>query len=278
MPDNGGYYGAANQWFNQGPGTFFPGSAVAGFTPAQTNAWDMMRGGAAQTAGAANDIWGSYANQLSGFDPSQNPWLDQAVGAMRQNAQQQYDRQVQPAINQQAIAGGAFGGSRHGVTQAIAMNDLNQNMLNTEAQMRNNAYGQGLNYMSNMYGMAPGMLRGAATAWAMPGTTEAAIGAQQQGQNQAVLTEEQNRWNYNRDAAQNHIMNYGQMLGQIPYGNMTGYLPPTPNPITSGIGAASAGYSFANQFGDMWGGGGGGEAAGEFGYPVTTPSYGGWGY
>jgi len=271
----GGLYGSANQWFQQPPAGYFPGSTVAGFTPAQTNAWDMMRGGAAQTAGAANDVWGSYANNLSGMNPGQNPWLDQAVGAMRQNSQQQYDRQVQPGINAGAVSAGGFGGSRHGVNQAIMSNDLNQNMMNTEADMRLRGYGQDLQHMRGMYGMAPGMMGAMGTAWGMPGATEALIGAQQQGMNQGRLTDEVNRWNYSRDIGRDRIMDYGAMLGQIQGGPQSGQLPMQSNPWTSALGGAMMGNSLANSFSGMWGGGG--SEAGEMGYP-SPGGYGGWGY
>jgi hypothetical protein len=247
-----GLYGAANAWFNQTPGSYFPGSTVAGFTPEQQNAWQLQQQGAQQGANAGNQLWNSFSNQLNTFDPAGNPWLDQAVGAMRQNSQQQFDRQTAPQLQQAAITSGGLGGSRQGIAEGIARGDLNQGMMNTEAAMRNQAYGQGLNYQSSLYGMAPGQAQAASALWTGPGAVSQGIANQQLGMNQARLSDEVARWNYQRDLQAQRINQYGGMLGQIQGGTQSGILPQQQNPWTAGIGGALAGSQLGSSLSNWW--------------------------
>jgi len=253
MATNTGLYPLANNWIQQTPGAYFPGSTVAGFTPEQSRAWQLQQMGANMGAGQANKLWGSYANEMQNFNPSQNPWLDKAVDAMRESSSRDFERNQIPNIYNTAINAGGFGGSRQAITEGLARSDLNRDMMNTEATMRNNAYGQGLQYKGNLYGMGPQQLQAASAAWAAPGAVSQSIADQQRGMNQSRLNDEFARWQYQRDLAGNRINQYGQMLGQVQGGVQSGQQFPTSNPWTSALGGGMAGYSLYNNLSGLWG-------------------------
>jgi hypothetical protein len=70
-----------------------------------------------------------------------NPYLSQMGDVMAGQMTQNFNRRVMPQISSQMMATGGFGGSRQGVIEANAMNDLNQQIGNGLT----NLYGQGYN-------------------------------------------------------------------------------------------------------------------------------------
>ena len=80
-------------------------------------------------------------NTLAGY---MNPYTTGAIDA----AMGDIDRTRQQQINQIGAAAGqagAFGGSRHGVAEALTNEAATRQMANTAANMRNNAWGQAQN-------------------------------------------------------------------------------------------------------------------------------------
>ena len=66
-----------------------------------------------------------------------NPYLDQMAGGITSQMNDNFTRNVLPSLGSGAMAAGGFGGSRHGVTEANAMNDMNRSL----GQNLSNLYG-----------------------------------------------------------------------------------------------------------------------------------------
>lgn len=81
-----------------------------------------------------------------GSTPGQNPYLPQMGGLLAQQMTDNFNRRVMPQISSQAIAAGGFGGSRQGVVEANAMNDLNQQIASGLAGLYGNGFNTSLNY------------------------------------------------------------------------------------------------------------------------------------
>lgn len=73
------------------------------------------------------------------LDPYQkNPYLDQMAAGITDQMNQNWTRNIDPSIRSGAMATGGFGGSRQGVVEANALNDMNR----TLGQNLTNLYGQ----------------------------------------------------------------------------------------------------------------------------------------
>lgn len=87
---------------------------------------------------------GQQFQGASSLQPFLNPYQSQVTDAARAN----FDRQRQQAIGaagSQAAGAGAYGGSRSGILQAQALNDVNQNETGTLAGLNQQGYTQALN-------------------------------------------------------------------------------------------------------------------------------------
>jgi hypothetical protein len=78
---------------------------------------------------AQDQIAGKY------LDPATNPHLQANVNAAIDPMKQQLLRDILPSIQSQAIAQGAYGGSRNGIQNGLAVGEFDRNALNTASQM-----------------------------------------------------------------------------------------------------------------------------------------------
>ena len=240
------------QYAMQGPGQGYGGPTIAGFTPMQMAGWAQQMQGAQNYANAGQGMMGMYGNALQGggnvnamqvgpgqnfnFLDSQNPYMQDAVqGAMNQN-NQNFMRNIMPAIGQGATGSGTTGGSRHGVAQGMAINDLNQTNSNMASNAYQNMYNNNMqnylgqrqqnigvmqgnqmanlqgqmanqDYMSQLFGQGAGMLQGYGQSQAAPGGQMGDIGGQQQAMNQSQLNAAQSAWEGGQNANLTHLQN-----------------------------------------------------------------------
>ena len=153
MTGYGGFAGQPAQSFGMQPVNTKPDV----FGQANNKAPMQMGGGSAFGGGSASSAPGMQGQAGSpnsmgtfGSAPSQlgppggmgsNPYLSQMGDVMAGQMTQNFNRRVMPQISSQMMATGGFGGSRQGVIEANAMNDLNQQIGNGLT----NLYGQGYN-------------------------------------------------------------------------------------------------------------------------------------
>lgn len=94
-------------------------------------------GGGGYGGGGGSSVGGGFSYSSTG----QNPYLSQMGDVMTRQMTDNFNRKVMPQIGSQAMATGGYGGSRQGVIEANAMNDLNQQI----GGALTNLYGQGYN-------------------------------------------------------------------------------------------------------------------------------------
>lgn len=93
-----------------------------------------------------------------------NPYLQQQADAITNQVNQNWTRVQQPSIRSGAMAAGGFGGSRQGVVEANALNDINQGLSNSLANLYGtdwtNAQNRGLQQqqITNSYNLGLGNL------------------------------------------------------------------------------------------------------------------------
>lgn len=226
-----------------------PKANYAGPNADQQNAVAILRG-LAPTMGQGSDELRQLGMDTIGgkyLDPNTNPFLkqsvEQAIGLNTQNL----NRNILPGLADQAILGGAYGGSGYGVAQGVLAGEANTANTNAATTAYNANYqmerdrqlnGGTLLNQANQLSMAPAQLLDM-------------IGSQQQGWDQAALTAAQ-------DAPWAGLDRYAALLGLG-----TGYGSGTNNSTTTGTPAKPSGGSSFLQ--GALGGAGAGSAFGPWG-------------
>lgn len=107
----------------------------------QANAPQASPGGNT-IAGPSNAAYGSNLGFSSQQTQQQNPYLDQQAQAITNQMNNNWTRNLAPSIRSGAMAAGGFGGSRQGVVEANGLNDLNQGLGNSLANLYGGAWNQ----------------------------------------------------------------------------------------------------------------------------------------
>ena len=146
-----------------------PWKIGSGETPAQQPRQQTIQ----QSQGSNLGFGGSSISQQTQTQTQQqNPYLDQQAQAITNQMNNNWTRNLAPSIRSGAMAAGGFGGSRQGVVEANGLNDLNQGLGNSLAnlyggawnqQQSNNLQQQGIN---NNYRLGMGQLQNQATSTA----------------------------------------------------------------------------------------------------------------
>lgn len=110
---------------------------------AMNNSTAMSGIGAYKTGLGYNQALASGRSALSDINSYINPYTQQVAGIAADELRRQHGVQTQ-SDRAQAVASGAFGGSRQGVVQAERERNLGQNIANVYATANNQAFTQGL--------------------------------------------------------------------------------------------------------------------------------------
>lgn len=86
------------------------------------------------------------------LSPDNNPWMEQYANAARQGMQDDFMREIMPALSGAATTAGQVGSSRAGIAQGIAAGDLSRDMSTLTADIYNTGYGNQLSALARAYG------------------------------------------------------------------------------------------------------------------------------
>lgn len=120
----------------------FEGDRVADLTALQQQGIGQTQGLATALQGQAGTAAQGFQTFAGGSQVGQNPFLEQAIQAMQQSGNQNLARNQLPLVRNTAVASGGLGGSRQGIAEGLAISDLNQQLVNTEAGMRTQQFQQ----------------------------------------------------------------------------------------------------------------------------------------
>lgn len=175
----------------------------------------------------------------------QNPYAQQMAGNLTQQMGEQFQRQIAPQISSGAQLAGGYGGSRQGVLEANAANDLQQNTGQAVGTLLGNL---GLGYANLDRNIANDN-----NQWALQG---AQLGMQLQDrqlqQNQMGLaqgTQIQNN-------PFNNLNQYGQLYNSIGQGYGSQTQSGGGNPVMGALGGAQLGSSLGKWWNSQSNGGG----------------------
>lgn len=235
-----------------------------------------------QTAmGGAGQVMGYTPNQINApsfLQGNINQYMSPYTANVEQQAIRQLDEQRQRALNQtadQARSAGAFGGSRHGVMEGVTNAEAAKQAGMLSAQLRDQAYGQGLSAMESDFGRQ----MQAQLANQSAGLQGSGLNLQAAGTYGDLARVGQDSFLKGLGAAQgagNFLQQYDQLgldtdmqryaelrgypleqldirlnaLGMTPYGGTSSTTTPmSGNPIMSGLGGALAGAQLAPMLG-----------------------------
>ena len=224
------------------PYTEYGGQTVAGTSQTTDDAYNFFRstmGAGDAQRNEANQLFSQAGQGVGGMNIQNymNPFIDnvenQAMSALDKS-------RVQSLMGNSdaAIASNAFGGSRHGVVDAVTNSETAQKAGMLSAELRKGAYDNATGLMQqdiqNMTSGGQGLLAGAGVAAGQRGKDFAGllgIGQQEQQQTQMGLDDQYNRWREGQDHDVNQLNVLLSSLGMSPYGKSE-----TTDKVTSGGG------------------------------------------
>lgn len=211
---------------------------VADFTPEQLEAIKGMGSGGRdlqELLGGAG--MQGLADSLGTYDPSKTG-LNASLDNMYERSNFDFDTNQAGQVRQGATGAGQFGSSRHGIAEGLARDRLSQNQTATASQMamqdQQSWNTQRQNTLNNLSGIAKGLNAG--------NTQLYDSGALQQGQTQAEIGGDLQKWAYENNVELNDLLAYKNLIT----GDMGG------KNVTTGTGGASGG-GWGSALGSMGG-------------------------
>lgn len=263
---------------NTGGATFGGGSSGGGMTFTGGPAPAPSPSTTPAPAPSAGNGMGGVGGGTNYMDQT-NPYLQKQMDAVTKTMTDNFNTRVAPQIASNAMAAGGYGGSRQGVLEANAMNDLQSNIGNALAGLGGNAFGQQLQYdlgrrnndlgygnlglgyynAANNYNLGLGnqnlgyanldrQINNDNNQWALQGANLSnSIWNQLMGNNQTGLNAGTNIQNI----PLNYLNQFGNLFNGIGsgFGTTTGTGSTQGNPLLGALGGAQLG----GQIGNLWG-------------------------
>ncbi len=232
-------YSDLSNLYNQGAPSYYPGQTVAQFTP-QTNAaldWQTQRAisGSPVNAAAQNNT----ASTLNGdYLSAGNPYMQQAYNAAAAPVISSFNNQVLPGITSQFAAGGRTNSGLHQDTVNQATQALTDSLSNMAGTMAYNNYSNERSNQIKDTALAPSIANQDYYDINQLGT----VGSILEGQNQANINSDINRYNYNSNADWQRAVDYLSTLAGAPGGSSSSTTQgQSGSPFTSALSGAASG-------------------------------------
>lgn len=188
-------------------------------------------------------------NTLQGNYLNGNPYLDQMYDRAAQAVTRNFSEATLPGIGTQFSMAGRLGSGAHQNAADWAMSNLGNSLSGLATNIYGGNYAQERQNQMGALGMVPGM-----TQNAFAGLNQA-LGAGQlyDAQNQAQLTDQVNRWNFNQQEPWNRLQRYqAAVTGGNPGGGTTTQTGPGQNMTPTYIGAGLTATGMAGSALGWW--------------------------
>lgn len=215
QPHVNNLFSEAQRLYNSPGPSFYPGSTVAGFAPAEQEASRFFQGSAAPRTDELGNL-GMDAFKFgtkTALDPGNNPFLQSSISAATRPIFDHLTESVLPNIRGGYVASGTYGGSRQGIAEGLATSRASRDAMDIGAQMSSNAYNTGLQTFQNTLGQ----LGNVQQAQLLPGQILSSVGAQERDMSQAQIDEQIARHTYNQNLPYTKLTEYGNLISR-PFG------------------------------------------------------------
>lgn len=222
-----------------GGAQYYPGQTLASQDPRSKEGLDMAtslaRNQMGQTAATATNAFNTLANAS---DVNNNPNLNAAISAATAPAIRAFQDPNGPLSQ---IRGGftdaqQFGGTRQGLAEGVAADRLQQNVLGTGQLMAQQAYQSGLDATAKGLALGPQVNQ----MQMAPATTLDAVGQESRTQQQQVIDDMLQRYNYGQNQPDVALRNYQSLLTGN-FGGQTSQSGGGPSRTNQAIGLAATG-------------------------------------
>lgn len=231
---------AVQKWMDAGPPKLFPGGSVVGFDPAQVRGQNMALASAAPQAKLANAAQAANRFLLGKiWDPTTNPYLQQAIDASIRPITERYQQVVRPGLRDEFVnAGQIFGGSQRNKADMFEAENYLRAVGDTASKLVQNQYENNLKANLQALGMVP-LVQQAQLA---PALTVSGVGDVRQNLAQAMRSAQAQDYYYDQMAPFLQAKDIMSLISGIPGGVTiaTGSVPQA-NPTTNALGGASLG-------------------------------------
>ena len=209
-----GLFNQAQSLYGGSQPTYYPGSTVANFAPAQEESFRATERAAPIASELAVDYGAPAMKQaLTAYDVRNNPWVAGAASAATQPLYERLMTEVLPALRQGSVAQGMRGSSREALAAGQAVGQTQEAAGNVNASIYNNAYNTGMSSLLSGLSLMPTQQQSMfAPAQALLG-----VGNQQQAQEQAGIDEAVQRYMYNQGVPFEQLKDYASLIS-TPYG------------------------------------------------------------
>lgn len=185
-----------SQGMSQYPVSYYPGTTTAGFAPAQQYAQQATANRAITGSPLLGTSQAETMKTMQGdyLNPASNPWLAKTYETAARNATQTFGESTMPEIRRMAMGAGAYGGSRQGVAEGVAMGRFGDTLGNIATGIYGPAYQQERGLQTQATQFAPQL---AQQDYYDIGRL-AAVGEEQQAMQQAQVDEAIKRWEFSQ--------------------------------------------------------------------------------
>ena len=254
----------------------YAGETIAGFTPEQETAFNMLTGigagGLAATGQAGSGQYMTKAREFADlvgqeFDSAtaekyMNPYLENVTRQAEDEALRRYRTEIEPKLGAEAAAAGAFGGSR----AALLESEGQRNLLRQMGDIRERGLAAGFDQgrrafeaqkareqgLAGFYGQ---LAESAPRIGAMEAGLVSSVGEQRRGIEQARLDRAEKEFIEQRDAPMRQLAQYQSILQGFPYSPSTYEVKSTYQPqpsfgqqLIGGLGTAGSLYGAFGGF------------------------------
>lgn len=186
-------FGEAQRQYEAGAPQYYPESTVLPLNSQQLAAQQGTLGATGTVQNLANQGAQATGFALNSPNVYQNPAVQAAAQGIVNPIVDTLQRQVLPGVRSGAIQAGAYGGSRQGIAEGLAVQGASREMADQLAQFYSDQYTAGLDAQAKALALLPQTQQTQIAAPQLVG----AVGDQNYALDQAYLQEAINRYNYN---------------------------------------------------------------------------------
>jgi hypothetical protein len=229
---------------------YYPGSTVVGFSPETQMALGGTRqmaldGSSLQDAGlsqAEKTVNGEYLAEG-------NPYMQQAFNSAAQPLVDNFNKQIAPGIDSSFAKAGRLGSNAYADARNTAEQTLSNSLSDLSGKMAYQNYSDERNRQAQFTAAAPELSQSRYNDM----NQLARVGMAREGQSQAELTDNVNRFNFEQNKEIEKLRQYMTIVGGGSYGGQgTSSQPVFSNPTQSFLGNVSTGLGLANGFASLF--------------------------
>ena len=241
-----GFQSAQDNVLNR-PLSYFGGSTQVGFDPATEQSLNMTQNRALQGSPLIGQAQGEMGktlggDYLSGGNPAYQGMVERSISPLRQ----EYQQTVTPGIDGAFAGAGRYGSNSFQTARGQAADSYMRNVGDISSGLAYGNYNDERGRMQSAAGMAPSLAQADYADIGMLGQ----VGAAREGQAQAQLQDQVNRFNFQQNEPTNRLAQYMGLIGGG-YGGQSTNSQVVPagqgsNGLLQALGIGAAGTGIAN--------------------------------